>query len=171
MSCPFRMILSKRGLRKHDCNLLKKKTLSCSYHRQFSKINPHLEARQATAVFTLRDKKTHKTKRGTFYCGKLTKLLITWATSEFYFLALSWAKRLTWTTNIFHGQPNQVLGQLDMKENFEPWFHLPALVGKIQFWFSLPWQLQSSLPWVCTMLLPLMKQFPLQKKLKVYFKF
>ena len=66
MSCPFRMILSKRGLRKRDCNLLQKKMLSCSYHRQFSKINPHLEARQATAVFTLRDKKTHETKEGHF---------------------------------------------------------------------------------------------------------
>ena len=66
MSCPFRMILSKRGLSKRDCNLLQKKTLSCSYRRQFSKINPHLEARQATAVFTLRDKKTHETKEGHF---------------------------------------------------------------------------------------------------------
>lgn len=64
MPCPFRMILSKRGLRKWDC--LQKKTLSCSYHRQFSKINPHLEARQVTAVFTLRDKKTHETKEGHF---------------------------------------------------------------------------------------------------------
>ena len=66
MSCPFRMVLSKRGLRKWDCNLLQKKMLSSSYHRQFSKINPHLEARQAIAVFTLRDKKTHETKEGHF---------------------------------------------------------------------------------------------------------
>ena len=40
------------------------------------------------------------------------------------FLGLGLAKRLTWKTKIFLGQPNQVLwlpqGQLDIKVNFKP---------------------------------------------------
>lgn len=158
----FQARTTRLGLQQY---LLQKKTLCfVVITDSFQKINPHLKATQATAVFNLRNKKNTWNKWGAFYCQKLTKLLITWATSVtsvFYFLGLSWAKRLTWTTKIFHGQPNQVLGQLDIKVNFELWFHLPALVGKIQFWFSLRWQLQLSLPWVCIMLLPLMKQFPL----------
>ena len=67
MSHPFRVILSKRGLCDRDCNLLQKKTLCVVVITDsFQKVNPHLEARQATAVFTLRDKKTHETSEAHF---------------------------------------------------------------------------------------------------------
>ena len=61
--------------------------------------NLHLKTKQVTTVW------------GAFYCEKLINLLITWATSVFYFLGFKWANRLTWTTKIFHGQLYQVLSQ------------------------------------------------------------
>ena len=84
------------------CNLLQKKTVCFVVITDgFWKINPHLEAKQAATLFTLREKRKNIwNKWGTliFYCEKqsLIKHLITWATSVFYFLGLSWAKRLTW---------------------------------------------------------------------------
>ena len=85
------------------CNLLQKKTVCFVVITDgFWKINPHYFGSQTGSnSFHLEgEKKNIWNKWGTliFYCEKqsLIKLLITWATSVFYFLGLSWAKRLTW---------------------------------------------------------------------------
>ena len=110
------------------CNLLQKKMLCFVVITDgFRNINPHLEAKQATTVFARKIKEKHMKEMRRILLWKTDKLWITWATPVFYCttLGLSWAKRLTWTTKIFNGQPNQVLwlpqGQLDIKINFKPW--------------------------------------------------
>ena len=62
-----------------------------------------------SVVMGARKNRVRERVSGTFYCEKQRKLLITWATSVFYFLGLIWAKRITWTAKIFHGQPNQAI--------------------------------------------------------------
>ena len=55
---------------------------------------------------------------------------------------LAWTGARAWTTKIFYGQPNQVLwlpqGQLDIKVNFEPWFH-----DNTSPYFPMKWHLRN----------------------------
>ena len=56
----------------------------------------------------------------------------------FYFLGLSWAKRITWTAKIFHGQPNQAINQRAKKVVSNSPGLVDFTTGLVKSVFNLP---------------------------------